>query len=562
MKRKLFSVIYILSILLFSNIQAAVYNITDFGAVADGKTVNTTAVQKAIDTCNQSGGGTVTVPTGTYITGTIRLLSHVNLHLESGAKLSGSTDLADYTYEGKRHGLIFAGDAVNISITGRGEINGNGTSFMTLDKSHISADFVRARTRQGEKFMPADELFEDGPVAYEDRPGMMIVFLKCENVHISDVTLVDSPSWTMRLGDCDNVVVRGIAILNNLLVPNSDGIHCTTSRNVRISDCDIRAGDDAIIVTGFGIDTDVHGDQSAGEAYSTRKTGNKTGYAENITVTNCTLMSRSSGIRVGYGDNNIRNCTFQNLVIYSSNRGLGVFARDLAVIENILFSDIIINTRLHSGHWWGNGEPIHVSAIAQSEGYDLGRIKNVRFSNIFAEAETGILVYGDPESPVEDVSFDNVQLRINNSPLNPEYGGNIDLRPSKGPETQIFQHDISGLYARYVNGLTISNFKLSWADGLPEFFDYGLHVEQFNDLIIDGFIGRQPHINNTRAAIALNDGSGVTIRNCVAADGTGLFIAAERVANAGLIVNNDIRRAKKMLKAVEAEFKADDNLYP
>lgn len=117
--------------------------------------------------------------------------------------------------------------------------------------------------------------------------------------------------WQQRY----KLYLSSLRIEPNLLIPNSDGVHCTTSRNIRISDCDIRAGDDAIIVTGFGTNVGVGGDDNVRLDYSTREFGNKTGYAENVTVTNCNLQSRSSGIRVGYGINPIRNCVFSNLVI-------------------------------------------------------------------------------------------------------------------------------------------------------------------------------------------------------------------------------------------------------
>jgi len=538
---------------------AGQYNITDYGALADGKTVNTAAIQQAIATCNKGGGGTVTIPAGVFVSGTIRLLSNVNLHLEAGAVLSGSLNLDDYTYAGRRHGLIFADEAVNISITGHGEILGNGTRFMDLDKSHISEDFERSRTRQGDVFMPADQLFADGPVAYTRRPGMLLVILQSENVQLCDIIFRDAPSWTIRLGDCDNVIVRGISILNNLLIPNSDGIHCTTSRNVRISDCDIRAGDDAIIVTGFGLITDTSGDTTLRKVYKTRTIGNKTGYAENVTVTNCVLTSRSSGIRVGYGDNCIRNCIFQNIIIYGSNRGIGVFARALGSIENILFSDIIIHTRLHSGHWWGKGEPIHVSAIPQAEGYELGQIKNIRFSNILAEAETGIVVWGTEAKPALDVHFNHVQLKINDSPLNAEYGGNFDLRPTRNPGEKIFKHDIPGLYAKHVNNLVIKDLKIEWANKLPEFMNHAIHCEHFTDVLIDGFRGRQPHNNDSRAAIALNDGSGVTIRNCVAAPGTGKFLSHQNVTRMQMFINNDLSLAKEAIVPENSGFLQEGN---
>jgi len=488
------------------------YNILDFGAAGDGKTINTSSIQDAIDACHKNGGGKVVIPAGDFVTGTITLKDHVNLHLSAGARLSGSTDTADYWPDGMKHGIIWAFKAKNISITGEGTIDGRGTHFHLPDKIHYGPDFDREYTRQGEGYFPFDRVPEDGPIGYKARPGMMVVLLQCENVTIKDITLVDSPEWTIRLGDCDDVLVTGISIHNNLLVPNSDGIHCTTSRNVRISDCDIRAGDDAIIVTGFGTHVGVSGDLKTELDYTGREVGNKTGYAENIVVTNCLLQSRSSGIRVGYGMNNMRNCIFSNLVIYGSNRGIGVFARDEGSIENILFSDIIIETRLHSGHWWGNGEPIHVSAIAQSEGITLGRISDIRFRNIIAKSENGILVYGAGDDPVTEVSFEQVSLTIKESPLAESYGGNIDLRPTLTRETSIFKSDLPGLFAKNVQDLAIKDFHLEWEGTPAEYFTNGIYCTDYKDVFIEGFKGTHAHPETGQRAIFFENGTGKIIK--------------------------------------------------
>lgn len=516
------------------------YKITDFGARADGKTLNTRVIQKAIDVCSQNGGGTVIIPAGDFITGAIQLFSNVNLHLEPGARLIGSPDTADYRIDGDSHGMIYAYRARNISITGEGEINGQGSLFHINGQAHLLRDFDRKFTRQGESYAPLDIFPPDGPIKYETRPGMMIVMEQCEQVTIKDVMLKDSPMWTIRIGDCDDVLVTGISIHNNLLIPNSDGIHCTTSRNIRISDCEISAGDDAIIVSGFATNVSSTGDPFVPDDYTKREFGNKTGYAENVTVTNCILQSRSAGIRVGYGTHSIRNCTFQNIVIYGSNRGIGVFSRDEGSIENILFSDIIIQTRIHSGHWWGNGEPIHVSAIAQTEGVPAGIVRNIRFNNITATSETGIVIYGTGETNCCDISLENVDLTIRKSELEETYGGNFDLRPALRHEDALFSHDIPGLYAGYTDGLTIEDFKITWEDGLASYFTNGIYCENFTLLEIDGFAGRQARINSMDAAISLKNGSDAIIRNFRADKGCSHFLETNNVKGKLALINNEL----------------------
>jgi len=487
------------------------YFITSYGAKGDGSTISTTSIQHAIDACHEAGGGRVIVPAGEFVTGTMVLKSNVELHLQQGARLVGSLDTADYRVDGQRRGMLFAYRAKNITLSGEGEIDGRGSSFHRTDRAHMGEDFNRMVTRQKEAYMPAGTVPADGPLAYEYRPGMLVVILQCEQVAIKDLTFRDSPVWTFRIADCDDVSVTGISILNNLMVPNSDGIHCTTSRNVRISGCDIRVGDDAIIVTGFGTQVDVSGDITKKLDYTSREFGNKTGYAENVTVTNCILQSRSAGIRVGYGINPIRNCIFSNLVIHGSNRGLGVFSRDDGSIENILFSDIIINNRLHSGHWWGNGEPIHVSSLRQDPDIPAGPVRNIRFRNIIAESESGIVLYGTRESPLKDVQLEDVSIRITRGEFTDSYGGNFDLRPVHPTDLGIFEHDIPALYSQFTEGLTIGDLSVTWGDDLPSWMTHAVYCSDFSNLTIDGFYGAPARTG--LPAIELMDGKGAALEN-------------------------------------------------
>lgn len=471
----------------FIHTKAASYNIMDFGAKGDGKSICTKAINEAVEQCFRHGGGTVLVPAGVFVTGSIELKSHVDLHLEPGAELLGSENMADYRVGWTRHGIIFCEDAIDVSISGRGTINGNGTHFYEKDKSHVYDEFEKNSTRQKENYMPEGTFFTDGPLKRISMPGMTIVFFHCSNVSVTGITIKDTPIWATRFGYCDGVLIDGVTIVNNILVPNSDGIHTTVSRNVRISNCNIFAGDDAIVVTGFPKDEETPEFNSADQDAHTY--GNKTIYAENVTVTNCQLKSSSAGIRVGYGQHPIRRCTFSNIVIYDSHRGIGIFAHDASNIEDLIFTDIIIETRLRNGQWWGHGEPIHMSCISRFEGRVAGHIKNVQFNNINAIGEQGILVYGQKESPMENISFRNVQLRMRKGRETMGYAGNFDLRPATPKAMQIFEHDIPGLYAQYVNKLDIHDFNLSWGPDLPSFFTHGIECREVTDLQIEGFTG-------------------------------------------------------------------------
>ena len=491
------TVTLILSLLLLCGCSAydKKYNIVNYGAKANQ--LSTIAIQKAIDDCTKNGGGIVYVPPGEYISGTIFLKSNVNLYLENGSVIKGSSNLEDYVVDGRPYGLVYAENACNITISGYGTMDGNGTFFHDKNTPHIglSPDFDVKLTRQKEDFMNIKYGLDDGPIAFKKRPGMQLKIMYCENVTLKDFIMLDSPEWSIRIGDCSDVLVTGIRIFNNLLIPNSDGIHLTHSRNVRISDCDLRCGDDAIIVTGFPYELEANG-QNADIEREDGQYGNFTGFSENITVTNSMLQSRSAGIRIGYGLYPIRNCIFSNLVIYDSNRGIGLFAREArAAIENIFFDNIIIRCRLHKGHWWGKGEPIHVSSIPRFIDDRAGIVRNISFSNITAECETGVVIWGDNEDDIQDIVFNNVRIAIKESPISAIYGGNFDLRPTNSSATSIFEHDISGFFARNVKGILLKDVDVRWQGTFLPFYTYALECENVKGLVIDRFKGNAAQAN-------------------------------------------------------------------
>lgn len=478
-----------------------VFNISRYGARGDGTTLATAAINKAVAACVAAGGGTVYVPSGTFVTGSFRLFSNVNLYLSPGAILLASDRTEDYLLQkdygftgygaGNKLGLIFADHAENVSVTGTGTIDGRPDASLYMDSIQQEGAEDARYARQGKEYMnPAYDRGE-APVmwkgVYGDRPGVELLFSSCRKVTIRDITIRNAADWSMNLLACDDAKVMGISIRNNMSVPNSDGIDMYDSRNVMISDCDIRAGDDALAVIS----------------------------TSNLTVTNCTLSSRSSGIRIGYNafnENNSGNLLFDNIRIYGSNRGIGIFQRQKGDLENMVFSNMIIDTRLYPGQWWGHGEPIHISALPGIGSKTVGAIRNVRFSNIIASGEEGVILYGSPESHLDHISFDRVQLRITRGPLTAAYGGNFDLRPTNDPAQSIFAHDIPALYAQYVDGLSLKNLEVRWDSGLPAFFTSAVDCRNFQHLTIEGFEGSAAP-TGLSAAITLRDGKDARIRD-------------------------------------------------
>ncbi|MGO9230913.1 MAG: glycoside hydrolase family 28 protein [Bryobacteraceae bacterium] len=443
------------------------FNVRTFGAFGDGTTLDTAAIEQAITAANAAGGGTVIFPPGIYLSGTLELLSNVTLDLQPGAVLEGSSsvmdygNIADYDFgrrygidssgEGFRVGLIVARKANNVAIVGHGTIDGNGDSFFDLKSVHNGADFDAQYTRQGADYDSAKYGLEFGPVEVgpNGRPGTMIIFSDCSNILVRDVTLSNSPNWTMHLQGSQNATISGIHIVNDVLIPNSDGIDCMRSKRVQISDCDIRAGDDDFAIVSSD---DVH-------------------------VSNCSLTSLSSAVRL----ENTRYATFSNLSIHA-NRGLGVFSVGVEHTAHVLFSNIVMETNLITGHWWGKAEPIYIAA---QQGHGKAEIRDIHFTNITIEAEGGMVIFGTDDATVRDIYLEQIRMRVR-APLERiarSVGGNFDLRTTPlGLSKAIFKHDIPALYLRNVDGLRIRDFDLRWGDSLPAYFSTSVQAEDSKNL--------------------------------------------------------------------------------
>lgn len=360
------------------------YNLLDFDARGDGLSNDAAAIQRAIDTCHARGGGRVIVPAGrVFLTGTITLQTNVELHLERGATLLGSPHWADYsvrlavgalsggTVSGEKPALsmlITADDAENVAITGGRVIDGNGRAFIVRDLGYIYQ-------------------------MKEERPFTLFL-RRCHNLTMRDVVIRDAALWTVRLSGCEDVLIHAIHIENDLKLPNNDGIDLDRCRNVRISDCQIVTGDDCICLKCCQETTGM-------------------GPCENITVTNCTLVSTSSALILGAEVREpIRNVIFDACVIRSSHRGLAIHLSEESTIENVLFSNIIVETRYFHEKWWGRGEPIYITAIPWTAEHAIGKVKHIRFQNILCRSENGVYIHGWTPGLIDDLLLENVRVEL------------------------------------------------------------------------------------------------------------------------------------------------------
>lgn len=420
--------------------------VTNFGAIADGKTLNTKAINTAITALSAKGGGVVMIPAGLWLTGPIVLKNNINLHLQTGATLLFSADFNEYplveaNWEGlaqmRNQSPISAENASHIAITGNGIIDGNGDAWRMVKKEKLNETQWKKLVSTGgilsddkktwypsEKSLRGSKLTNPGVISPKKdaafynsvkdflRPNM-VVFTNCKYVLLEGVTFQNSPAWCLHPLMCEHVTVRNVTVKNPWYAQNGDGIDAESCKNVLIEDCVFDVGDDALCM-------------KSGRDAAGRKRAMP---IQDVIIRGCTVYAAHGGFVIGSemsgGAKNIyvSNCTFIGTDIglrFKTTRGRG------GVVENIFIDNInmknIVGEAILFDMYYAAKDPIPL----EGEKRELPKVEllpvdettpvfqHFRISNVYCNnAEKAIFIRGLPEMHVKDIVFEKMVLQSN-----------------------------------------------------------------------------------------------------------------------------------------------------
>lgn len=388
--KTLCSILFILTFISCNHLSRNAININDFGAKGDSSTLNTTAINNAINEAYEKGGGEVVVPPGIYLSGTIFMKDNVTLNILAGATILGSPDIGDYYEHTWGHNndrqpyhLVLGLNANNIEICGGGTIDGNGQAFWKDWHPDSLPKWIMAK---------------------ELKVSPMMEIEGCKDVRIKDVTLLTGGGWTLHLYNSDQVQVNRVKILNNLYSPNGDGIDISGSKDVTISDCIIKTCDDAICL----------------------KTMVDSKECKRVVVNNCVIECLCAALKIGNESfRDISQVSFTNCVIYGSSRAFAIYAESAGTVRDIIVNNIITDTKVPLLY----NRPIHLSLYLPGPGaggrtgdwmhqekkqWDYeGRepsMENITITNFTARTEGRILVTAEEGRYIKNLVMQNITL--------------------------------------------------------------------------------------------------------------------------------------------------------
>jgi polygalacturonase len=471
------------------SLKSPFYNVRAFGASGDGKTLDSPAINKAIEACAEAGGGTVVLPAGTYLSGSIRLQNNIHLLIDAGATLLGAPQsmgaydpeepFAGPAFQDGGHtyfhnSLIWGENLTNISITGQGMINGGGLVSGDGNEDRMSGYSNFGRTNA------APPPTNSAP----QRLGNKAIALKlCRNVLIRDITIFHGGHFAILVTGCDNLTVDNVT-----MDTNRDGIDIDCCRNTMVSNCRANCPrDDAICPkSSFALGRNV--------------------ITENLTIVNCQVSGfvegslldgtmkpdRGHNGRIKFGteaNGGFRNVTVANCT-FRGSKGLALEEVDGGIMENITINNI---TMMDVGNY-----AIYITTGKRNRGPNVtepSRARNIFISNIIAtgvDRQSGIQIFGQPGQPIEGLRLENIRMifkgggtKENAGLVPPELGARYPEPSGTMPGYGIFVRHVKDLELANINfgydaedlrpalvgvdldGVDIDNFRAKSADGVP-----------------------------------------------------------------------------------------------
>lgn len=498
-------------------LKAQEYRVTDYGAVGDAKTLNTLAIQKAIEACS-AGGGKVVFPAGTYVSGTIYLKSGVTLHLAKDAILLGSTALTNYPYlnaaidfygrEWAKQALIFAQNVNDVAIEGEGTIDGQGAAFKIT--TNVKPD------------------------RYRNRP-YLLWFVGCKNVRVKDVKLRNSAFWMQHYLGCENVEISGINIWNHSN-KNNDMLDIDGCKNVVIDRVNGDSDDDGITL------------KSTSRLVS-----------ENITISNCQLSSHCNALKLGTeSTGGFRNVRISNCVIKSSaqrstiyglpdgNSGVSLEMVDGGIMENIDISDVRID---------GPQVPLFIRLGNRARKYTdsaatppVGIARNISIKNLAATGAdtTGCSITGIPGHYIENITLSNISIEASGGGVKSLAFKKVEELETLYPEGIMFGKLPSfGIYMRHVKEIKLNDVTLRYRTNEER---PGIVFEDVKDFSLKS-TDIQTNKDQVAAIIAFGQSSGIISGRFPAKPGDTYLLKS----SAASIRLSGLRRAKQV-KILEEEI--------
>ena len=401
---------------------AATVEVARYGAIGDGTTLNTTAIQKAIDDCSHRGGGKVLFPAGRYLTGTIQIKSGVTLRLDQGATLLGSTDAADYrnldpfidgTGNPMGYALIVASDAKNVGIEGGGTVDGQSHGLKAKQNPYVIRPFLMR-------------------------------WLRCTNVTVSDIQLTNPGAWTLNFYRVKGVRVEGVTIRSRHAgVINADGIDLDSCQNARITDCDIDSEDDALCLKSTG-------------SVPTRDVT-----AKNLKLsTGCNAIKLGTESLGGFENIKVSHCQLANVRL----SGIALNEVDGGNLQNVTISDVTMD---------GVAAPISIRLGARLRTFRAGdqqmpapgKLRDVTIQNVSAKniGMIGMIINGVPGYPAENLTFKNIQFELPGGGTAEAAKVQLPEKEKAYPEYSMFGRTMPayGIYARHVSGVKFQNVQMT-----------------------------------------------------------------------------------------------------